>query len=167
MRVQHHPRREHPLPQSHAGTSQRPSAGPGAACPAEVSWQFPPDPVHAGRARSWLAAWLAETWTDGDAAYFATLAFSEVCTNCLLHGRGPVTVTAHLDPDALVCQVTDRSDDLPALHGAADTDEHHRGLQLLAVLTDGWVARPLPTGGKTVSFTVNSHPRAGPGARRG
>ena len=126
-----------------------PSAGPAAAC-----WQFPPLPVHARMARVWLEAWIADRGPGEEAAYRAAVAFSELVTNAVLHGRGPVTVRVLVEPGRIECEVTDAACDLPVVYEAGDEDEHHRGLSLVDALTTTWQVRRRSEGGKSVAFTV-------------
>ena len=140
-----------------------------AAAPADgVWWTFPALPVHARLARIWLEGWLdAQCPGKEDRAYGALVAFSELVTNSVLHGAGPITVHARLvygprelhrnpgtEPRRLLCEVTDRCVDLPMLLDAGPEDEHHRGLSLVDALTSSWWVRAAPGGGKTTSFLV-------------
>ena len=140
------------------------------AAPADgVWWTFPALPVHARLARLWLEGWLdAQCPGKEDQAFGALVAFSELVTNSVLHGAGPITVHARLvygpceshralhgdEPRRLLCEVTDRCLDLPMLLDAGPEDEHHRGLSLVDALTAGWWVRAAPGGGKTTSFMV-------------
>ena len=127
-----------------------------APAPADgVWWTFPALPVHARLARIWLAGWLdAQCPGKEEQAYGALVAFSELVTNSVLHGAGPITVHARLVDRRLLCEVTDRCVDLPMLLDAGPEDEHHRGLSLVAALTADWWVRAAPGGGKTTSFLV-------------
>jgi anti-sigma regulatory factor (Ser/Thr protein kinase) len=134
-----------------------------------VWWTFPALPVHARLARIWLEGWLgAQCPGKEEQAYGALVAFSELVTNSVLHGAGPITVHARLvygpqgadravlgtEPRRLLCEVTDRCVDLPMLLDAGPEDEHHRGLSLVEALTASWWVRAAPGGGKTTSFLV-------------
>ncbi|HEU5333810.1 MAG TPA: ATP-binding protein [Actinocrinis sp.] len=121
-----------------------------------VTWQFPALPVHARMARIWLEAWMADRALGPDIAYRAAVAFSEVVTNAVLHGRGLVTVIARIEPGAVACEVGDGASDLPVVYEAGDDDEHHRGLSLVDALASDWRVAARPGGGKTVSFTVRA-----------
>jgi anti-sigma regulatory factor (Ser/Thr protein kinase) len=121
---------------------------------ATACWQFPPLPVHARMARIWLEAWIADRGPGEEAAYRAAVAFSELVTNAVLHGRGPVTVRVRVEPGLVDCEVTDAACDLPVVYEAGDEDEHHRGLSLVDALTTSWQVRPRAGGGKSVAFTV-------------
>lgn len=127
-----------------------------APAPADgVWWTFPALPVHARLARIWLEGWLdAQCPGKEEQAYGALVAFSELVTNSVLHGAGPITVHARLVDRRLLCEVTDRCVDLPMLLDAGPDDEHHRGLSLVEALTASWWVRAAPGGGKTTSFMV-------------
>ena len=127
-----------------------------ASAPADgVWWTFPALPVHARLARIWLEGWLdAQCPGKEEQAFGALVAFSELVTNSVLHGAGPITVHARLVDRRLLCEVTDRCVDLPMLLDAGPDDEHHRGLSLVDALTSSWWVRAAPGGGKTTSFLV-------------
>ena len=134
---------------------------PGAAVAAadEVWWTFPALPVHARQVRIWLGAWLCTRRPGSqEHAYGALVAFSELVTNSVLHGAGPVVVHAQLVERRLLCEVTDRCPQMPVLLGAGPEDEHHRGLSLVDALTADWWVRATPNGGKTTSFLVELAP---------
>jgi len=73
---------------------------------------------------------------------------SELVTNAIRYGNGPITVRMLLDR-ALICEVFDGSSTSPHLRYAATTDEGGRGLFLVARLTDRWGTRYTP-GGKVI-----------------
>ncbi len=129
---------------------------PAEACPAEVCWQFPPLPVHARMARIWLEAWIADRGPGEEAAYCAAVAFSELVTNAVLHGSGPVTVRVRVEPERVECEVSDAACDLPVVYEAGDEDEHHRGMSLVDALTTSWQVRRRAGGGKSVAFAVEA-----------
>jgi len=127
---------------------------PPAAAPVAVSWRFPALPVHVRMARVWLEAWIADRGPGEEAAYRAAVAFSELVTNAVLHGCGPVTVTAVVEPHRIECEISDGACNLPVVWEAEADDEHHRGLSLVDALTTDWHVRLRPEGGKSVTFTV-------------
>ncbi|MBS2963988.1 ATP-binding protein [Actinocrinis puniceicyclus] len=121
---------------------------------ASARWQFPAQPVHARMARIWLEAWIADRGLDEEACYCAAVAFSELVTNAVLHGVGPVTVAVAIAPGRIECEVSDAARDLPVVCQAGDDDEHHRGLSLVDALTAQWRVRQHPDGGKVVAFVI-------------
>ncbi len=139
-----------PLPEQRGGPAVR-RAGPDAGT---AHWQFPAAPVHARMARIWLEAWVADRGPGEEAAYRAAVAFSELVTNAVLHGAGPVTVTVAVTGGRIECEVTDAARDLPVVYTAEEDDEHHRGLALVDALTTEWRVRRRPEGGKSVAFVV-------------
>ena len=121
-----------------------------------VWWTFPALAVHARLARIWLKGWLDEQRAGKEEQSFGALvAFSELVTNSVLHGAGPITVHVQLMGRRLLCEVTDRCVDLPLLLDVGPEDENHRGLSLVEALTSHWWVRAEPGGGKTTSFLVD------------
>jgi anti-sigma regulatory factor (Ser/Thr protein kinase) len=104
--------------------------------------------VHAPLARNWLAAWLdAEGPGKDEQIHGALVASSELVTNAVLHAAGPVTVHTRPAGRRLLCQVTDRSVELPRLLGDARGDECQRGLSLVERMTAFWWVHAAPGGG--------------------
>lgn len=89
--------------------------------------------VARAEARAFLASnrWAALP----DDAY---LVLSELVTNAVLHGGGPVTVTLSPAPPDLVIAVTDRSNVDPMRLSPDNDDEHGRGLGIVNRLAKSW-----------------------------
>lgn len=120
----------------------------------ELWWTFPALPEHARMARTWLSGWLESRGPGKEGkVYGALVAFSELATNAVLRGTGPITVFAKLANRRLLCEVTDRSLEMPSFLDT-ERDHEHRRLSLVDALTEGWWVRAAPGGGKTLSFVV-------------
>ncbi|MFI2367737.1 SpoIIE family protein phosphatase [Streptomyces sp. NPDC018833] len=112
-----------------------------------ASWDLPADPAVVAAARKYASAQL-ETWGFGDAVFTTELIVSELVTNAIRYGGGPIQL--HLIRDtALVCEVSDGSSTAPHLRRARILEEGGRGLMLVASVTECWGTRYGPTG-KTI-----------------
>lgn len=96
------------------------------------------------------AAWPAEL------VELTVLLTSELVTNAVVHGRGPIQLLLVEDGDRLRIEVTDADSRLPDGAGKpAEHDESGRGLLILDRLADRWGTHPRPTPpGKVVWFEV-------------
>ncbi|MFE7563701.1 SpoIIE family protein phosphatase [Kitasatospora sp. NPDC057500] len=114
--------------------------------PAEqvAEWEVPTDPAAVARVRAAVAERL-ERWGLADAAFVTELILSELVTNAIRYGTGPIKVRLLLDR-ALICEVSDGSSTSPHLRYAATTDEGGRGLFLVAQFADRWGTRYTATG---------------------
>lgn len=82
-------------------------------------------------ARNALTDWGLATHTD-----LAELIASELATNALRHGAGPITVRLSYASDRdLWLEVHDHGQPRPTLHQATADDEQGRGLALIEALT--------------------------------
>ncbi|MDX3074935.1 SpoIIE family protein phosphatase [Streptomyces sp. MI02-7b] len=94
-----------------------------------ASWDLPPDPAAVSKARFLSARQLAR-WGLEHLVTSTELIVSELVTNAVRHGKGPIGL--RLIRDAFVtCEVSDRSNTLPRLRHARVTDENGRGLLLV------------------------------------
>ncbi|WP_267595983.1 ATP-binding protein [Carbonactinospora thermoautotrophica] len=82
---------------------------------------------------------------------------SELVTNAVLHGEGPVRIELVID-SAIICRVTDGLPTLPRLRNATLDDETGRGLLLLEELTDDWGSERTAEG-KVVWFRLDLPPQ--------
>ncbi|WP_199923989.1 SpoIIE family protein phosphatase [Streptomyces scabiei] len=112
-----------------------------------AEWEVPGDPAAVGLARSDATRQLAE-WGLEELEFTTELILSELVTNAIRYGGGPIRVRLIHDRQ-LICEVTDSSHTSPHLRYAATTDEGGRGLYLIAQLTQRWGTRYSPTG-KTI-----------------
>jgi anti-sigma regulatory factor (Ser/Thr protein kinase) len=141
-----------------AAQDQPPSA-------AVVEWQFPATPIHVRMARKWIEVWLSRLWSDGEAVANAAVVLSEVASNAVLHGIGPIRVVALVDEERLHCEVSDQSPQQPKARAAGGDDESGRGLRLAAALTipGSFSVRRCPSGGKVVAFAIGTRTQQGDG----
>ncbi|MBZ3905780.1 SpoIIE family protein phosphatase [Streptomyces scabiei] len=119
-----------------------------------VEWDVPGDPAAVRRARAEATRQLTE-WGLEELEFTTELILSELVTNAIRYGGGPIRVRLIHDRQ-LICEVTDSSHTSPHLRYAATTDEGGRGLYLIAQLTQRWGTRYSPTG-KTI-WTEQSLP---------
>ncbi|WP_217145999.1 SpoIIE family protein phosphatase [Streptomyces sp. AC627_RSS907] len=112
-----------------------------ALSPEQVAdWTLPADASVVSTARlltdRQLAAW------DLDEAVFATeLIVSELVTNAIRHGKGPVRLRLIHDQDRLLTEVTDANSASPHLRHARESDEGGRGLYIVMRLSSHWGVR--------------------------
>ncbi|POX37898.1 MEKHLA domain-containing protein [Streptomyces sp. Ru73] len=97
-----------------------------------------------GHLYAWGLAALADT---------ALLLASELLTNGVQHGQGPLGLRVWRSSRELGVEISDRSMPRPRARLAAGTEESGRGLILVSSLADAWGTRPTTTG-KTVWFTL-------------
>ena len=96
-------------------------------------------------ARRWVRERF-ETWGLGEQADLAELLVSELATNSLRHGTGPVELRVLLLDEVVTIAARDGAAPLPRLRRAADTDEGGRGLHLVSQLAARWGTRPAGDG---------------------
>ncbi|MGW2485894.1 SpoIIE family protein phosphatase [Streptomyces sp. NPDC001606] len=109
-----------------------------------AEWQVPSDPAAVSEVRASVTRQLAE-WDLDELAFTTELVLSELVTNAIRYGRGPIGVRLLRDR-TLICEVSDGSTTSPHLRYAASTDEGGRGLFLVAQLADRWGTRYTPHG---------------------
>ncbi|HEV2637793.1 MAG TPA: PAS domain S-box protein [Actinocrinis sp.] len=96
------------------------------------------------RLQEWGCAALSDT---------ARLLVSEVLTNAVRHGIGPINLRLRRNDRDLTIEVTDRATIVPHPRQAEEEDESGRGLLLVEALTDHWGTRPTEDG-KSVWFSL-------------
>ena len=142
-----------------AGAEPAGSRDPQSTESTALSWSFPGTALDVSLSRRWLAAAAQQLWGAGDDTDRLVLAYSEVATNAVVHGTGPVTVRAHIHPGGATCEVADCSARFPQARPAAPDDDSGRGLALLAQTVDRLGVTADETG-KTVRFEVGRTARA-------
>ncbi|MFE5936774.1 SpoIIE family protein phosphatase [Streptomyces sp. NPDC056470] len=109
-----------------------------------VAWEVRPDPSAVGPVRAEAARTL-EGWGLHEEAFVTELILSELVTNAIRHGTGPIRVRLIRDR-VLICEVSDGSSTAPHLRRAAESDEGGRGLFLVAQFAERWGTRYTPQG---------------------
>ncbi|MFJ4206674.1 SpoIIE family protein phosphatase [Streptomyces sviceus] len=109
-----------------------------------ATWELAADPALVGEVRGSATRQLAD-WGLDEAVFAAELMLSELVTNAIRHGAGPIRVRL-LHGRTLICEVSDTSNTAPHLRRAASTDEGGRGLFLVAQLAQSWGTRYTPDG---------------------
>ncbi|MFJ8474263.1 SpoIIE family protein phosphatase [Kitasatospora sp. NPDC094011] len=109
-----------------------------------AQWDVPADPAAVGAVRGQVARRLAD-WGLDEAAFVTELILSELVTNAIRYGSGPIRVRLLRDR-SLICEVSDGSSTSPHLRYAATEDEGGRGLFLVAQFADRWGTRYTATG---------------------
>ncbi|MBG0832815.1 SpoIIE family protein phosphatase [Planomonospora sp. ID67723] len=105
---------------------------------------LPAETGSARRARHFARATLTG-WGLTSIADTTELLVSEVVTNAILHGEGPVGLRL-LRGHRLVCEVADRSPVAPVLRETSGSDDSGRGLRLVNHVARRWGFRPTAEG---------------------
>ncbi|GGO27244.1 hypothetical protein GCM10010116_54620 [Microbispora rosea subsp. aerata] len=112
-----------------------------------ATWDIPPDPALVAPTRK-LAVDQLLTWGLEDMEFVTGLVVSELVTNAMRHGTGPIQLRL-IRNRTLICEVSDGSNTAPHLRRARVFDEGGRGLLLVAQLTQSWGTRQTACG-KTI-----------------
>ncbi|MEU1618332.1 SpoIIE family protein phosphatase [Streptomyces sp. NPDC005722] len=118
-----------------------------------ASWTLPVDRTVVRRARN-LAAHQLASWGLQGVQDRTTLIVSELVTNALRHGTGPIELRL-IRHQSLTCEVFDTDNAAPRVRRAHPMDETGRGLYLVTQLSRRWGSRPLLGGGKAVWAEVD------------
>jgi anti-sigma regulatory factor (Ser/Thr protein kinase) len=101
---------------------------------------FSPDAVEVVRARRMVRAHL-QAWGYDDDVDAITLAVSELVTNAVIHGRGPVEVALTANDGVIRVAVTDQGGGQPRLvPSGTEIDRGGWGLRLVDELADAWAS---------------------------
>ncbi|MFF6788080.1 SpoIIE family protein phosphatase [Streptomyces filamentosus] len=100
---------------------------------------LPSDPAAVARARR-FASDVLTAWGLEDMSFTTELIVSELVTNAIRYGKGPVQLRLILQ-STLTCEVSDASSTAPHLRRARTYDEGGRGLLLVAQCAERWGTR--------------------------
>ncbi|BCL24566.1 SpoIIE family protein phosphatase [Streptomyces tuirus] len=109
-----------------------------------ADWDVPPDPAAVSGMRDAVSRRLEE-WGLSEFGFAMELILSELITNAIRYGAGPIHVRLIRDR-TLICEVADGSSTSPHLRYAATTDEGGRGLFLVSQMAERWGTRYTPQG---------------------
>ncbi|WEH43101.1 SpoIIE family protein phosphatase [Streptomyces sp. AM 2-1-1] len=105
-----------------------------------ADWTLPADASVVGTARRLVERQLA-AWDLDDAAYATELVVSELVTNAIRYGTGPVRLRLIHDRGRLLSEVTDANSASPHLRHARESDEGGRGLYIVMRFSNRWGVR--------------------------
>ncbi len=88
----------------------------------------------------------------------SALMTSEIVTNAVVHGSGPVTFGVDWARGSVRVEVGDDNDHHPEPMQPDEDGEGGRGMMIVDVLATSWGVRDDPAGGKTVWFEVDAQP---------
>jgi anti-sigma regulatory factor (Ser/Thr protein kinase) len=109
-----------------------------------AEWDVQSDPSAVAGVRRDVTRQLAD-WGLEEVAFNTELILSELITNAIRYGVGPINVRLIHDR-TLICEVSDTSSTSPHLRYAATTDEGGRGLFLVAQFAERWGTRYIEKG---------------------
>jgi anti-sigma regulatory factor (Ser/Thr protein kinase) len=113
-----------------------------------------------GSIRSYVQDVLLRGGAPDEAIDAAVLCTSELATNALLHGEGPIGVTLDIGARARI-QVHDSNDRPPVRRDASPEDDAGRGLLLVSMFADDW-GFDADGAGKTVWFEIDLRSQRSP-----
>ncbi|MFK4107579.1 SpoIIE family protein phosphatase [Streptomyces sp. NPDC002176] len=105
-----------------------------------ADWTLPAEPSVVSTARRLVEQQLA-VWHLEGAAYTTGLIVSELVTNAIRYGTGPIQLRLIHDSGRLLAEVTDANSTSPHLRHARDSDEGGRGLYIVMRLSTHWGVR--------------------------
>jgi anti-sigma regulatory factor (Ser/Thr protein kinase) len=125
----------------------RPSVKPGApGCTLRFRVPHVPEAVEAARRRVEAELRLWGMADRQELSYDIRLVLSELLTNAMVHGRGPLTVAVQHDVDLVIVEVIDAHSDLPVVRTPAAGEESGRGLSVVNAVAYTHGCEPLPRG---------------------
>ncbi len=105
-----------------------------------ADWSLPADASVVATTRKLVDRQLA-AWQLDEAVFNTELVVSELVTNAIRYGTGPVRLRLVHDRGRLLCEVTDANSASPHLRHARESDEGGRGLYIVMRLSARWGVR--------------------------
>jgi anti-sigma regulatory factor (Ser/Thr protein kinase) len=127
-----------------------------ASLPDVESLRLTPHPTAPRASRDFVSRTLL-AWKLSQHIASACLVVSELVTNAMIHAGSDIDVTVSEHRQAIRIAVRDRSPHLPVEQPGA-SDEHGRGLTIVAGLSSAWGVLPDREGGKVVWAVINASP---------
>lgn len=115
----------------------------------EATLDLPHALTSARRAREFVSHKVLE-WELEQLLDDALLVASELAANAVTHADSPCRIRLSLNPATLRIDVLDKGAGTPEPQPASATEEHGRGLHLVAALTTAWGLEVVPGEGKLV-----------------
>jgi len=107
------------------------------------------------RARHFVAEAATRAGFESTTIDLAAVAASELVTNAVVHGRGPISVRTVLEPESLRVEVQDTAAELPHRVDPDAARSGGRGLAIVDAFSDDWGCTVVRgASGKSVWFTV-------------
>jgi anti-sigma regulatory factor (Ser/Thr protein kinase) len=116
---------------------------------------LPADPESVRRARHFVADAADRAGFESTTIDLAAVAASELVTNAVVHGRGPISVRTVLGPTSLRVEVQDTAPDLPHRVDLERERQGGRGLDIVDAFSHDWGCTVVRgASGKSVWFTM-------------
>jgi anti-sigma regulatory factor (Ser/Thr protein kinase) len=120
------------------------------------------DPGSAGVAREFTEE-ACGRWGLAAVAFEAQLLVSELVTNAIVHGTGPIRLHLFYDRSYFACAVHDLSERVPLIDRPDEFSESGRGLQLVEAIAAAWCWMLRAGEGKLVWASMIAESAGAPG----
>lgn len=115
----------------------------------QASLDLPQELTSVRTARQFVDEMLEE-WKILDVRDDALLVVSELAANAITHAQSACLLRLSVNPATFRIEVVDTGDGTPEPQPSSNTEEHGRGLHLIAALTTAWGMEVIPGEGKLV-----------------